>query len=423
MPTSPLPYPALLRLSVRRADLGHLLIACAVLSSGIVFSEPAVADVLMLGAIIGLPILGGLRLGTVTCLNLALWLAVVALGIIGCFFAPILDTAIKHQLITLFLVIGTITIAAYISVDPESRFNLVMWCYVAACVLATIPAIIGYFRVTPAAFELFTIFGRAKGTFKDPNVYGAALVPALIYVGWMLLRAPARQALIIAPLGALLAIGLVLSFSRGAWISAALAAVLLTYMTLIRSRRQTDFARFYLVVFAAVAAIFLACFILLQFEQVRNLMLERFSFQQSYDVGPEGRFGGQNKAIGLILEHPFGIGTQAFRTLHHHEEAHNVYLTTFLNAGWLGGLLYIVTVFATIAVGLRMSMINSAIQGPMIVATASFVAVAFEGIIIDTDHWRSFFLVMGCVWGLADAPRPHINPASRRDDPPGFRAG
>ena len=32
-----------------------------------------------------------------------------------------------------------------------------------------------------------------------------------------------------------------------------------------------------------------------------------------------------------------------------------------------------------------------------------FVGEAVEGMIVDTDHWRHFFLVLGLVWGLSVA--------------------
>ena len=44
-----------------------------------------------------------------------------------------------------------------------------------------IAALIGYFSLVPGTYDLFTEFGRARGTFKDPNVLGAFLVPALLY--------------------------------------------------------------------------------------------------------------------------------------------------------------------------------------------------------------------------------------------------
>ncbi len=107
--------------------------------------------------------------------------------------------------------------------------------------------------------------------------------------------------------------------------------------------------------------------------------------------------------MGLILEHPFGIGTHTFRDSYHPEEAHNVYLSTFMNAGWLGGLLYVISVTATVFAGFRGVMRATPLQGPFIVVTAAFTGLVLEGFVIDTDHWRHFFILMGCIWGLADA--------------------
>jgi hypothetical protein len=118
----------------------------------------------------------------------------------------------------------------------------------------------------------------------------------------------------------------------------------------------------------------------------------------------------------LILENPFGIGTHTFRNVHHHEEAHSVYLSMFLNAGWLGGYVYVISTLIALFVGFRGAMRRGVLQGAFVVATASFAGVAFEGWIVDTDHWRHYFILLGCIWGLSDATPPVIDPRQRRDD-------
>jgi hypothetical protein len=35
----------------------------------------------------------------------------------------------------------------------------------------------------------------------------------------------------------------------------------------------------------------------------------------------------------------------------------------------------------------------------------TFVAEVGESYIIDVQHWRQYFLIMGVLWGLAAAPR------------------
>ena len=57
----------------------------------------------------------------------------------------------------------------------------------------------------------------------------------------------------------------------------------------------------------------------------------------------------------------------------------------------------------TLGVGLRAALIPTPWQTYLIAAYAAFVGEAFEGFIVDTDHWRHFFLVLGLVWGLTAA--------------------
>ncbi len=404
------------RLSVSASALAGLAVALAVGSSTIVFSEPAPTDVLMMGVIIGVPVLGVGRSGTITLVNYGIWLAIVALGILGTSFSATFDTAIKHQLVTLYLATGAFALARYIASDPEPRIKLVLYCYVAAALLATLAGVIGYFRLLPGAFELFTNFGRARGTFKDPNVFGAAVAPAVVACVWVMLREKPRRAILAGAACLPMVIGVLISFSRGAWISLGISVVILAAIALLTSRRKTDFSRLGKFTALGTGAIILAIVGVLQIEQVRTLLTERASFDQSYDLGPEGRFGGQEKARALIAENPLGIGTHTFRDIHHKEEPHNVYLSMFLNAGWLGGFLYIATVVATLAIGLSRSLERSALQGPLLIVSAAFAGVAFEGYVIDSDHWRSFFILLGCIWGLCDGdPRP-VDVTRRKDD-------
>ena len=135
-------------------------------------------------------------------------------------------------------------------------------------------------------------------------------------------------------------------------------------------------------------------------DEIGRLFGERAALTQSYDEGPEGRFGGQMKAIRTILANPFGIGPQQFAPNFHFEEAHNVYLTMLLNAGWIGGGLFLMLIAATVVFGLRHAVRRAPTQPLFIVAYACFAANAAEGFLIDFDHWRHVFLLMGVVLGL-----------------------
>ena len=84
------------------------------------------------------------------------------------------------------------------------------------------------------------------------------------------------------------------------------------------------------------------------------MMLERAQLEQSYDVGKGGRFELQELALGVLFDHPFGIGPFAFSAIYGNgTQQHNVYLQAFLVYGWLGGVTYISLLAVTLAVGLE----------------------------------------------------------------------
>ena len=37
----------------------------------------------------------------------------------------------------------------------------------------------------------------------------------------------------------------------------------------------------------------------------------------------------------------------------------------------------------------------------------AFVGAAAESVLIDSDHWRHYFLLLGVIWGLMAASRPY----------------
>jgi O-antigen ligase len=403
-------------LRIRSGRISEILVWLAMATSSFVLFEPAPVDLLMAIVIVLVPLLGAARFGTVSMLGLIVWLSMTAVGIIAVALAPTLGSALTHQIVTLFLAIGAFVLAGFIAGDPEYRFELVFSGYLVGALIAAAAGAIGYFNLLPGAYDLFTNYGRAKGTFKDPNVLGAALAPAFVYLCWIMVRDKPREARVAALMAVPLAFVLLIGFSRGAWLSVGLSLLMMGWIVLVTSRRKSDFTRLGILAGGSVFGLVMLVTVALQVPTVKSLMNERASMDQNYDNGPEGRFAGQAKARRLILENPFGIGTHTFRTIHHHEEAHSVYLTMFLNAGWFGGYVYVISTLIALFVGFRGAMRRGALQGAFVVATASFAGVAFEGWIVDTDHWRHFFILLGCIWGLSDAAPPVIDPSKRRDD-------
>lgn len=415
MTTPALSISSILPIRVSASRLALVLACLAIATSMIVFSEPAPVDLLMMGLVVLLPLIRVTAIGPVAITGFMLWLVLDATGYAAALQSPTLATATTHLAVTLYLATFAMVLAGFVAADPR-RMTPLLWAYVLAAAIASFAALVGYFGIVPGFEELFTNYGRARGTFKDPNVLGAALAPAVAFLVWQMLRATHRRATFAAIIVGPIALALLLSFSRGAWISLAITLAVIGFATLAQARRRDDFRRLLVVAIAAPVTLIASALAVTQIDTVADLLGQRATLDQSYDQGPEGRFGGQSKAWNLLLENPQGIGTHTFRDRHHHEEAHNVYLSMALSSGWLGGFAYIGLVALTLFAGVRDILSGRDRSGLQLVATASFAGLAFEGVVIDTDHWRHFFILQAFVWGLADASSRHfaVDPTARR---------
>jgi hypothetical protein len=157
---------------------------------------------------------------------------------------------------------------------------------------------------------------------------------------------------------------------------------------------------------AGVVALALLLVVLLSFDSIGGMFRERAQLIQSYDVGQGGRFRLQELALSDLLDFPNGMGPLEFARVHGLQQ-HNVYLQAFLVYGWVGGIAYILLLLATVLVGLRAAFARTPWQPYAITALAAFAGEMAEGFVIDTDHWRHFYLLLGMIWGLAAATSRH----------------
>lgn len=400
--------------------LSLLAVWLTVASGAVVFTEPAPVDALTIGLVILLPVVGLARITPPLLLYLCLWLLVMAGGYIASIASDELGVAVTHTSISLYLALASFIIAAFVAQNPKAHTALILHAYLWAGMIASTLALIGYFDLLPYAGELFTKFGRASGTFKDPNVFGPFLIPPLLYAVHLVTTRRFSGTLLPLVGCVVLTLAILLSFSRGAWLALAIAGLLYGFCAFITA--PTNRQRLKLLTLALIGLVgALAILVMaLQVDKVSELMEQRASLSQSYDEGPEGRFGGQAKAVGLILDHPFGIGAMAFSQRFHNEAPHNVYLAMFLNAGWFGGLAHLLLIILTLSLGWRHVFKRHPSQPLYLVAFASLVAMMVEGAVIDTDHWRHFYLLMGLCWGLmmgargGPARQPRASTINRR---------
>jgi hypothetical protein len=270
---------------------------------------------------------------------------------------------------------------------------------IVGAVIAAASGVAGYFNLIPGGYDLLTLYGRARGTFKDPNVLGAFLVlPALF----------ALQSVVVDSFGkalrstialAIMALALLLAFSRAAWGGLALTSVFMLALMVLTSPSRAQRSR--IIVMAVVAAIIVVMLVavLLSFDSIGDMFKQRASFDQSYDEGRFGRFGRHILGAEMALDLPFGIGPLQFHK-YFPEDTHNSYLNAFMSGGWIAGICYPALVFITVIMGFRHLFVRVPWQRAYLAIFAAFLGTVGESFIIDTDHWRHFWMMLGAMWGM-----------------------
>jgi hypothetical protein len=313
-------------------------------------------------------------------------------------------------LVSWYLSATAVFFAAMLQANTAERLAMLMRGTAMAAAVSSIIAILAYFRLLGPASDLFLLYDRARAAFNDPNVLGAFLIlPAMLALQRVLngrLADAARASLLLVLIG----IGVLLTFSRAAWGQFAFTAMLVLLLTFVTSRSPNERLRIALIAIAGVILAVLLVAALLSLDRVADLFKERASLEQSYDVGHLGRFGRHILGAEIALDHPFGIGPLQFHKIFP-EDPHNTYLNSFLSGGWLSGLVYLVVTLTTLALGFRFVFMATPWRPTYLAIYCAYVGTAAESVLIDSDHWRHYFLLLGTIWGLMAVSRPYLRQA------------
>lgn len=304
--------------------------------------------------------------------------------------------AVKYALISLYLTITTIVYACLFAQDTLRRLDIMRRAYLIAACLAALIGIAGYFGLIAEA----ELYGRARATFKDPNVFGPFLVLPLLFLLQSIIIQGTRLRYLM--LSGIIGFALLLSFSRGAWIHFVVSAVIMLFLMFLTAPDLRTRVRLTLLTVVSIVTLAGLFAVAISFDSVGEMFQTRAKLTQSYDVGNTGRFGLQEIAVGVVLDTPAGYGPNEFGRRYGLQQ-HNVYLQAFLVYGWVGGFAYVTLVILTLLVGFRFAFAATPWQPYLIAALATFCGEVFEGFVIDTDHWRHFFLLLGIIWGLVAA--------------------
>jgi O-antigen ligase len=379
--------------------LSNAILWVAIFLGGFVFFEPAPYD-LFLAAVIPVWLILGLTIPRAISPLVFLLTLFVAGGLLAITQSAVIDQEPLYIAVTGFLALSSCFMACIIAEDRR-RLDIIVNAWIFSALVTALLGALGYFGLTG---DYFVKYWRASGGFQDPNVFGPFLIfPFLVLVRRALTR-PLGNALCSAVLSLVILAGIFLSFSRATWALTVVATMMMGALLFVMERNPMARARF--IGLAAIGTVLIAILIAmaLTLPAVADLFAERAQIVQDYDASHLGRF--QRHAIGfnLMLDHPLGIGALEFGMLLGEDE-HNIWLKCLTTYGWLGFIAFFTLVLWTVIAAFPLLFRAGPLQAVTQIAYIVFVGHIVMGTVIDIDHWRHVFLLLGLLWGVIAADR------------------
>lgn len=219
---------------------------------------------------------------------------------------------------------------------------------------------------------------RSYGTFSHPNVLGGAIVVALLWA-YYLFR---KNLWVLLAVGAVLLMGLLLTFSRTAFL--ALGGGLLVYFSLSEKRIRIR----HILLWGSIGLFLVVLF------HLEGVLFERI-FQGDPQSAVE-RVQYMTASKGMLMEHPLGVGLGHF-TLYMQEyvpdkfspwllqPVHNVYLLLVNEAGAVSGALFVVLLLLLFSRILRVSRHSK--EDDRLFLDLSLTILAIIGVVSLFDHY------------------------------------
>lgn len=280
-----------------------------------------------------------------------------------------------------------------------------MGAYTLVAVISGVIGVLAIMRLMPGSLiEHVTSFDgtRARAFFKDPNVYAPYLLVPMLYTVDRFF-ADKKRMWLWGGAALSLMFGILVGFSRAAWGVSILALVGYFLLISLAEGRFTQFLKYmaYFIFFIMISGAILAAFA--SEAKMTNFITDRFAVQD-YDTD---RFAVQRTALQSGLENPFGIGPGQSemifesKALRRTGATHSLYLRVLAETGIIGALSFLSIIIITIRKALWLSFFGMEKYRSLHCAFAAALgAMLVNSFVIDSIHWRHFFVLIGLIWGL-----------------------
>jgi len=310
--------------------------------------------------------------------------------------------AVQFLGITLYVLIFALWLASSVT-DSSIARRITKW-YVIGAVVSALLSTLALLVPFPG-HDLFTRIGRAEGLFKDPNVFGPFLVPAALIMLEEILtprllswRRSTKMLLFL-----ILALGVLFSYSRAAWLNLVVGLLAMVVVFSFRRGAGRSASR-------AVALVLVACVALGAVVTFTGSLsfLEQRARVQTYD---SGRFAGQDESLKWAVRYPVGIGPGQYET-RAHIAAHSLYARALAEEGIPGLIALLVLMLGTLGWAGQNAILGRDTYGVGSAALlGAWCGVLANSFFVDTLHWRHLWLLAALIWA-GSARRDSRSPAS-----------
>ncbi len=322
-----------------------------------------------------------------------------------------LHRAIKFEFITLYMIVLAVWLTWVFADAVLTR--IAVKAYLVAAIISGALGPLALYGPLPGK-QSFLYFGeRAEGLFKDPNVYSAFLVPAAL----ILLEEvntpsllPWRRSRVIVAFG-VVSIGIVVAYSRAAWLDFVVGIVALVA---VQASRSGGLRRAVRSVGLLVAAGLAGLGVLILTGSF-SFFQERSHLQQ-YD---QQRFANQHNALADMTHHVFGYGPGQVEVILP-IATHSYFARAAFEQGLLGvatlTMVLVGTALCAFALARRTTNVNGIGTAALL---GAWLGQSVNSLFIDTVHWRHLWVVAAMIWSgyvstsLPSAPAAAAPPTLR----------
>ncbi|EDM81092.1 hypothetical protein PPSIR1_29790 [Plesiocystis pacifica SIR-1] len=385
--------------SSKRARLGRLdsfewIMLATMGLCAVVFIEPAPFDLLAVGLLPLALLLRRLAIPRGSAFALVCVALFIVANVLSLPAAKLLFVGARFFAITAYLILAWALVLGFVGKSGERALQVLFAGWAIGATVTSVLAIGSYFGVLPFAARMAPQ-GRVHALFKDANVYGAYLVAPAVWAVAQLVSLERGRRLPWTIVLVVCAMGVLLTYSRGAWISLALGLAVFFGLRMVAFGSPRSRAMLLLMVPVAAVLLALALDRLASVDVVQTMLDQRLGLQR-YDTD---RFATQREALEVATRTPLGIGPgQSESTFT--RAAHNAYVRAFVENGYLGGLSLAALLFGSFfrSAWLAIDAEDVRVQTAMAVVAGSLAAICVESMVIDSVHWRHTWILAGMAW-------------------------